>query len=108
MTHRAPSTVTVSNPDPDNDNNRRPANVGARGGAKVAVSHLKLWRDTFYTIYPDPPAQLGVREPAAQAPRGGLRPPPHDLVLVLLDDDQVVVEERHPFRVPARLLGALV
>jgi signal peptidase I len=40
--------------DPANDaNNYEPASIGAARGAKVSVSHLQLWRDTFYTPGPD-------------------------------------------------------
>jgi signal peptidase I len=49
-------------PDPDHPNNvERPASIGVGGGAKLAVSKVQLWRDTFYTIYPDAPHQLGVK-----------------------------------------------
>lgn len=34
---------------PDEVNDKQPASVGVRGGAKVTVSGLKLWRDTYYT-----------------------------------------------------------
>src|SRR5207237_1934506 len=52
---------TPAPPDPNHDNNKRPANVGARNGAKLSVSKVKLWRDTFYTVYPDQPLQLSVK-----------------------------------------------
>jgi signal peptidase I len=48
-------------PEPDHANNLQPANIGVRGGAKLSVSKVQLWRDTFYTVYPDPASQLGVR-----------------------------------------------
>jgi signal peptidase I len=36
--------------DPATDpNNLEPASIGAGRGAKVSVSHLQLWRDTYYT-----------------------------------------------------------
>jgi signal peptidase I len=44
---------TALRPDPDNENNLEPASVGVSDGAKVSVSHLKLWRDTYYTLYTD-------------------------------------------------------
>jgi signal peptidase I len=48
-------------PEPEHANNLQPANIGARGGAKLSVSKVQLWRDTFYTVYPDAPAQLAVK-----------------------------------------------
>jgi signal peptidase I len=48
-------------PDPDHENNKQPANIGVRGGAKLSVSKVQLWRDTFYTVYPDAPSQLAVK-----------------------------------------------
>jgi signal peptidase I len=36
---------------PTADNDLRPAGIGARGAA-VSVHHLKLWRDTYYTLAP--------------------------------------------------------
>lgn len=33
---------------PDNDNDLQPASIAAKG-ASLSVSHLKLWRDTYYT-----------------------------------------------------------
>ena len=29
-----------------------PASVGVRGGSKLSVAHLQLWRDTYYTQQP--------------------------------------------------------
>jgi signal peptidase I len=40
-------------PNPDHPNNLEPASVGVRGGAKLSVSQLQLWRDTYYTPYTD-------------------------------------------------------
>lgn len=40
-------------PQPNNENNLEPASIGVRGGAKLNVSHLQLWRDTYYTLHPD-------------------------------------------------------
>jgi signal peptidase I len=37
------------------ENDLEPASIGARGGA-VSVHHLKLWRDTYYTVNVQPPA----------------------------------------------------
>ena len=38
------------NTDPSTDpNNLEPASIGAGRGAKVSISHLQLWRDTYYT-----------------------------------------------------------
>jgi signal peptidase I len=34
-------------------NNKEPASIGAARGAKVSVSHLQLWRDTYYTPFTD-------------------------------------------------------
>jgi signal peptidase I len=48
-------------PEPGHDNNKQPANIGVRGGANLSVSKVQLWRDTFYTVYPDPAQQLGVK-----------------------------------------------
>jgi signal peptidase I len=44
---------TADRPDPDNANNLEPASIGVSGAAKVSVSHLQLWRDTYYTPYTD-------------------------------------------------------
>ena len=33
----------------NNKNNLQPASIGASGGAEFAVSHLQLWRNTYYT-----------------------------------------------------------
>ncbi len=35
------------------NNTERPASIGASGGAKLRVSHLQLWRDTYYTPHTD-------------------------------------------------------
>lgn len=35
---------------PTKDNDLQPASIGVRGGA-VAVTQLKLWRDTYYTVH---------------------------------------------------------
>lgn len=40
-------------PQADHPNNKEPARIGVRGGAKLSVSHLQLWRDTYYTQYPE-------------------------------------------------------
>ncbi len=40
-------------PQPHHENNLEPASIGVRGGAKLAVSRLQLWRDTYYTLHPD-------------------------------------------------------
>jgi signal peptidase I len=37
----------------EHKNNYEPASVGVSGGAKLKVSHLQLWRDTYYTCYTD-------------------------------------------------------
>jgi signal peptidase I len=44
---------TAAAPDPDHANNHEPASIGARDGAKLSVSNLQLWRDTYYTPYTD-------------------------------------------------------
>jgi len=38
-------------PTPEND--LEPAGIGMKGGA-ATVSHIKLWRDTYYTVNPNP------------------------------------------------------
>jgi signal peptidase I len=43
----------ASPPDHNHSNNKEPARFAARGGAKLAVSHIQLWRDTFYTQHPE-------------------------------------------------------
>jgi signal peptidase I len=54
---RMPATAQEDHP-----NNLEPASVGARGGAKLSVAHVRLWRDTFYTSFPESPRnQLQVR-----------------------------------------------
>lgn len=40
-------------PQPNHENNLEPAGIGVRGGARLSVSHLQLWRDTYYTLHPD-------------------------------------------------------
>jgi signal peptidase I len=40
-------------PDPENANNYEPASIGVSRGAKLNVSHVQLWRDTYYTLYTD-------------------------------------------------------
>jgi signal peptidase I len=44
---------TGANPEAEHRNNYEPASIGVRGGAKLSVSHLQLWRDTYYTPYTD-------------------------------------------------------
>jgi signal peptidase I len=44
-------------PSPAND--FEPASVGVKGGI-VSVHHLKLWRDTYYTVEPGAPDYAGV------------------------------------------------
>jgi signal peptidase I len=39
----------VEEPHPTGNDRDRPASVGVRGGASVSVSHLQVWRDTYYT-----------------------------------------------------------
>lgn len=48
-------------PEPEHANNKQPANIGVRGGAKLGVSKVQLWRDTFYTVYPDQAMPLSVK-----------------------------------------------
>jgi signal peptidase I len=40
-------------PQADHPNNKEPARIGVRGGAKLGIKHLQLWRDTFYTQHPE-------------------------------------------------------
>jgi signal peptidase I len=40
-------------PEPEHANNYEPASIGVARGARVSVSHLQLWRDTYYTLYTD-------------------------------------------------------
>lgn len=42
-----------ANADASNKNNFEPASIGASQGAKVGVSHLRLWRDIYYTVNRD-------------------------------------------------------
>jgi signal peptidase I len=37
---------------PTEENDLQPASIGAKG-AVVAISHLKIWRDTYYTVHID-------------------------------------------------------
>jgi signal peptidase I len=37
---------------PTKENDLEPASIGARGGARLSVHDLKLWRDTYYTTNP--------------------------------------------------------
>ena len=44
---------TGGSADQDHPNNKEPARLGARNGAKFTLRHLQLWRDTFYTHQPE-------------------------------------------------------
>jgi signal peptidase I len=35
---------------PKKENDLEPASIGTRGAASLSVRHLKLWRDTYYTV----------------------------------------------------------
>src|SRR6516164_8546283 len=37
---------------PTEENDLQPAGIGVKG-AGIAVSHLKIWRDTYYTVHID-------------------------------------------------------
>src|SRR5262249_24060042 len=45
------SPAPIKEADVEHPNNYEPASIGVRDGAKVAISHLQLWRDTYYTPY---------------------------------------------------------
>ncbi len=36
------------------ENDLQPASIGSKGAA-VTIRHLQLWRDTYYTLYPEGP-----------------------------------------------------
>jgi signal peptidase I len=63
--------VTYSAPDkhgPVAEHDLRPANIGAKG-VGVSVHHLKLWRDTYYTLDPHNGSDSGLSSDAWANPQ---------------------------------------
>jgi signal peptidase I len=59
-------------------NDLEPASIGVKGGASVAVSSLKLWRDTYYTVNlpngPDAGQTVDLSDPDRWEPLRNLHP----------------------------------
>ena len=82
--------------EPDHPNNKEPARVGARGGAKFSLKHLQLWRDTYYT------QQTQRGEPAIDGVQTRFVQPGH--FLCLGDNSSESSDSRFWGLVPQRLM----
>jgi signal peptidase I len=81
---------------PDHPNNKEPARIGARGGAKFSLKHLQLWRDTYYT------QQTQTGEPAIDGVQTRFVQPGH--FLCLGDNSSESSDSRFWGLVPQRLM----